>query len=796
MVAQSEKKAVILDTDIGDTIDDAWALALLLRTPDVDLKLVLVGLGSEQELVNRARVARHLLDTAGAHHVPVGLGIRRATGLEKCPNVGSYWMPDQPPVANFLEDGVGAMLEIVKCHASVHSAVTVICIGPATNIAAAVREGGASFAERVNLIGQFGKLQPCSELEVATCADSGLAVGGDRVTVTFDDEDDVNSAYDTASIKEVLCAPFHDITCCSLELVGSASENVSKSGYQSLCKVQEPLVRAVLALDSKYDACMRSLGARNQETWYSDLRPTKDSPSMFWDAAVIFTAIRPCSTLSFQWQPVSGQASQRKAVKIASGWPAKAEGEFSSFLVQHLGTCEPREHIPSVTHASRDEQHGDHGGDESSLSASSTSGVGSETAGTESELKEDKFMLALLYFNVFLDLLGFGLILPLMPYLGTKFHADSVGLGLLTSIFAITKFIGSIAFGMAADRIGKKTTICICLLGCVISYVAMGFAESFTVLVVTRGMAGFFSNTVVVAQSIVPMAVPAGKRPKHQGYIGAAIGAGIAFGPGIGGGMSQVFGVQSPMFFTAGLGVLNLALVLYFMPKFGASPASGPTEAAEASNPTGKGRKCQSALQITMVLMSTLSFWLGYASFEAEGGLFFADTQNMGAGGFGIVCSVTGVVQLVLLAWAVKPLVRCVGEIGTGVLAFAFLTLGWLLFMIELPWIPYVAAVFVGVGFVVQAAQANLLSSLSSPAFVGTLLGVNQAMASLGRFLGPLMAGVIYSYLEQGIWIASASFAMLGMVSFLLLYAVRQGTVGVPRPEAGPPEAKDLECGC
>lgn len=416
-------------------------------------------------------------------------------------------------------------------------------------------------------------------------------------------------------------------------------------------------------------------------------------------------------------------------------------------------------------------------------------------------------MLALLYFNVFLDLLGFGLILPLMPYLGTKFHADSIGLGLLTSMFSITKFIGSIAFGFAADRIGKKTTICICLLGCAISYIGMGVAEDFKVLVATRGLAGFFSSTTVVAQSIVPMAVPADKRPKHQGYIGAAIGAGIAFGPGIGGGMSQLFGFQSPMFFTAALCTLNLALVLCFLPNFGASSASQgsrPTENAEASDPAGKDMKLQRALQIIAVFISTLAFWLGYASFEALGGLFFADTQSMGAGGFGIVCSVTGVVQLVLLAWTVKPLVRCMGEIGTGMLAFALNILGWILCMVELPWIPYVAAVFIGAGFVVQAVQANLLSSASSPAFVGTLLGVNQAMASLGRIVGPLVAGVIYPYRKQAIWITSASFALLGMLSFFLLFVMkhlgsmfkqRKGIACVSKAEARPLEANDLECG-
>lgn len=412
-------------------------------------------------------------------------------------------------------------------------------------------------------------------------------------------------------------------------------------------------------------------------------------------------------------------------------------------------------------------------------------------------------MLGLLYFSVFLDMLGFGLILPLMPYLGTKFHADSVGLGLLTSMFSITKFVGSIAFGMAADRIGKKMTICICSLGCVISYLAMGFANDFKVLVLTRGLAGFFSNTVVVVQSVIPIAVPADKRLKHQGYIGAAIGAGIAFGPGIGGGMSH-FGIQSPMFLTAALCALNFSLVLCAMPKFGPSTTPSLTGHRKASD-TGKTMKCLHALQITLVFMSTLVFWLGYASFEALGGLYFADSLSMGPGEFGIVCTVTGVVQLVLLAGMVKPMVRCVGEIGAGALAFTLSTVGWLLLMIKLPWIPYVAAVPIGAGFMVQAVQANLLSSMSSSALVGTLLGVNQAMASLGRIVGPLIAGVIYPYLPLGIWIASASLALLGIISFALLFAMKQPYNGITCPNqlercegkvCATSRAEDLECGC
>ena len=521
--AQLRKKAVILDTDIGDTIDDAWALALLLRAPDVDLKLVLMSFGGEEELINRARVARHLLDTAGAHHVPVGIGVRGAKGLEKCPNLGSYWMPGSDPSTHFLEDGVGAMLDVVKFHAA-HSAispVTIICIGPATNIAAAVRRGGAAFAQGAKLIGQFGKLKACSELKAGSMSGSSLRPpADDKLAVTFDDEADVNSAYDPGSLQEVLRAPFLSITCCTLELVGSASENFSKARYQALCRAQEPLVKAVLALDSKYDTYMRCLGARQQETWYSDLRPMQDLPSMFWDAAVVFAAMRSCGTLSFPWSQAFAQeshTSHNRPVEIAWGWSADVEEDFSNLLVKRLlGASESREEILLLAPGSHCDEQRDRL--EASTLPVSPSSAAHEHAGT-TELKQGNFVLGLLYFNVFLDMLGFGLILPLMPYLGTKFHADSVGLGLLTSMFSIAKFFGSIAFGMAADRIGKKTTIGVCALGCMVSYLAMGFADDFKVLVLTRGLAGFFSNTVVVAQSIVPGAVPADQMPKHQGCL-------------------------------------------------------------------------------------------------------------------------------------------------------------------------------------------------------------------------------------------------------------------------------------
>ena len=141
---------VVLDTDIGTDIDDTWALVMLLRSPELDPRLVLTATG---DTVYRARLACKLLETAGRTDVPVGIGVPSASGGEyQAPWVGGYRLEEYPGTVH--EDGVGALIETVR---SAVDRVTVIAIGPATNLRRAL-EIAPDIAAKCRLVGMYGSL--------------------------------------------------------------------------------------------------------------------------------------------------------------------------------------------------------------------------------------------------------------------------------------------------------------------------------------------------------------------------------------------------------------------------------------------------------------------------------------------------------------------------------------------------------------------------------------------------------------------------------------------------------------
>jgi inosine-uridine nucleoside N-ribohydrolase len=210
------KVPVVLDTDIGTDIDDTWALALLLRSPELDLKLVATASG---DTVYRARLAARLLEIAGRTDVPVAVGPRQSgDGGPQAAWVEGYELAAYPgPVR---EDGVGA---IVDCVMGSPEPVTLVCIGPLPNVAAALdREPG--IASRARFVGMHGSIR------------RGY-LGSDQVAAEY------NVAQDPTACRRAFGAPW-DVTVTPLDTCGLVQLDGER--YRSVRDCGDPLVRAVL----------------------------------------------------------------------------------------------------------------------------------------------------------------------------------------------------------------------------------------------------------------------------------------------------------------------------------------------------------------------------------------------------------------------------------------------------------------------------------------------------------------------------------------------------------------------
>ena len=170
--------------------------------------------------------------------------------------------------------------------------------------------------------------------------------------------------------------------------------------------------------------------------------------------------------------------------------------------------------------------------------------------------------LAIIFVIVFVDLLGFSLILPLLPYYAQTFGADAFVTGLLVASYAVAQLIGAPLLGRLSDRVGRRPVLFISIFGTFVGFLLLGFAGALWMLFVSRVVDGLTGGNLSVAQAYISDVTDQKNRAKALGLIGAAFGLGFIIGPAVGGALS-VYGYAVPAFAAAALSAINLIAVFF-----------------------------------------------------------------------------------------------------------------------------------------------------------------------------------------------------------------------------------------
>ena len=381
--------------------------------------------------------------------------------------------------------------------------------------------------------------------------------------------------------------------------------------------------------------------------------------------------------------------------------------------------------------------------------------------------------LVIIFVTVFIDLLGFGIIIPLLPFYAESFGASALTIGLLGTSFSLMQFLFSPIWGRWSDRIGRRPVILFGLMGSCLSYLVLALSTSLMLLFVARIIGGIAGATIPAAQAYIADVTTPANRAKGMGMIGAAFGLGFIFGPAIGGVLSRV-SPETPMWFASALCLANFIAAWFLLPE--------SRDAGSLTRTLGRVEAFRHALRKpTLVLLMALFFivTMAFSGFETTFALFGEAKFGFTASTIGFVFAFIGLVLATVQGVLVGKVVKRVGErrlIPMAIMSVA-IGIGLLPFVWNIPTLlGALALLAAGMGFNTPSMTA-MVSKLADPDDQGGILGLFSSISSLGRVVGPAWGGYLYdAYGMTTPYVSAAGLMVIAFfVSFIGLRNVRAG---------------------
>jgi DHA1 family tetracycline resistance protein-like MFS transporter len=355
--------------------------------------------------------------------------------------------------------------------------------------------------------------------------------------------------------------------------------------------------------------------------------------------------------------------------------------------------------------------------------------------------------LVVLFAVVFINLVGFGLVVPLLPFFGQSLKAEAWQVALMFSAYSLGQFFAEPFWGRLSDRIGRKPVLLMTVLANAVGYLALAFVPNIWVAVAVRLFTGLGAGNISTIQGYVADITPPERRAGRMGMIGAAFGLGFIVGPGLGGLMVRPslgqLGYQLPIFAAAGLCVLAAIGVFAFLKE-----SRAKADPAAARPPfLGGVRDALANPVVSRVLLVTVIYMAGFSGMESTFGLWVEARYGWGAREVGLSFMAVGVVSVICQSMVTGRLARRFGE--SRVLACGCLLFG--VGLVGQVWSPvsWAVPVMMAVGsFGMAMTMPNisaLISRSSPPDQQGAMLGLNMAASSSARIVGPIVAGAVFS---------------------------------------------------
>ena len=383
-----------------------------------------------------------------------------------------------------------------------------------------------------------------------------------------------------------------------------------------------------------------------------------------------------------------------------------------------------------------------------------------------------------LLLTVFVDLIGFGIVLPLQPFYAQAFGASPGTVTLVAASYTAAQFVFAPVWGRVSDRIGRKPVLLATSLGSCLAYIWLAHTDTLEGLFLARAFGGIMAGNIGVAHAYVADLVPPDRRAGAMGRVGAAAGLGFVVGPAIGGLLAGPDPLQadfaSPFLFAAAIAALAFVLTAILLRE----SAGGDQRARARASTGGRVWRRVREAEIVPLLLLVFSTPFVFAGIETVFALWSEARFGWGPTRNGYMYAYMGGVAVLIQGVAIGPIARRAGERYTVAAGMGATMAGCLI----MPAAGGTAGVMLGLGLIVAGVSvcgpslSSLISQRALPHERGELLGISQSSGGLGRILGPALSGSIFAGFGHDWPFLLGSAAMLAAAVLALALALRERT--------------------
>jgi DHA1 family tetracycline resistance protein-like MFS transporter len=387
--------------------------------------------------------------------------------------------------------------------------------------------------------------------------------------------------------------------------------------------------------------------------------------------------------------------------------------------------------------------------------------------------------LLVIFLTIFVNLVGFGIIIPLLPFYAQTFGASPIVIGMLFASFSLSQLVAAPILGSLSDRWGRRPVLIASLIGTAISFVMLALADTLAMLFVARIFDGLSGGSITTARAYIADVTTEEERPRAFGLLGAAFGLGFIIGPALGGALSHI-SYTAPIWAAAGISVAAMGLAWRWLPEtVHRAHASGgaPWRAVgEVFHRPG----------LRLLLGIDFIYWMAFAVYQTTFALFGAHRFGFDAMHTGYLLSAFGALGVIVQGGLVGPIAASLGSRRTLVIGLICAAFGWggsaLTYSIPV-FIAMLIPGAVGIGLC-NAMLTSLVSNAADPAEQGRVQGAAGALESLGRTMGPVWGNAVLQGVGEGAAYGAAAGLLVGAAGMAANYEPRRKPIVQVSPSA------------